>query len=138
MNIQEFFSPNYEFYLDNIVYTHKQKTSKNTAYTLNCNDSINAQYINDEKLKVTVTRSLKFSPDDLYSLSVSFVAVLQVLQENKQDLLEIKDLPQKLVEDGQFFLPDLVSRMSTLISNITASYGQPPVVTPPFLAPMSR
>ena len=58
--------------------------------------------------------------------------------ENKQDLLEIKDLPQKLVEDGQFFLPDLVSRMSTLISNITASYGQPPVVTPPFLAPMSR
>ena len=134
MNIQDFFSSTYEFYLDKVAYTHKTKSSDNTAYTLNCVDNISTRIVDDSKLEVTVSRILEFTPDDLYSLSVSFVVVLQIIDGKKKELLLIKDLSFELAKGGQFFLYDIVSRMSSLISNITASYGQPPVITPPVLA----
>ena len=134
MNMQDFFSPTYEYYLDKVNYAHKTKSSDNTAYTLNCADNISTRIVEDSKLQVTISRSLEFSPDDLYSLSVSFVVVLTILDGKKDELLSIKELSSELAKGGQFFLADIISRMSSLISNITASYGQPPVITPPVIA----
>lgn len=134
MNIQNYFSSTYEYYLDKIDYTHKAKSSDNTAYTLNCVDNISTQIVDDSKLQVTITRNLEFSPDDLYTLSVSFIVVLTILDGKKDDLLSIKDLSFELAKGGHFFLSDIMSRISALISNITASFGQPPVITPPIIA----
>ena len=134
MNMQSFFSPTYEYFLDKVDYTHKTKSSDNTAYTLNCADNISTHIVDDSKLRVTISRSLEFSPDDLYSLSVSFVVILTILDGKKDELLSIENLSFELAKGGQFFLADIISRMSSLVSNITASYGQPPVITPPVIA----
>lgn len=138
MNIRDFFSPTYEFYLDNIDYTHKTKSSTTTAYTLNCVDNLSAQMISDSTLQVKITRKLEFTPDDLYSLSVTFIVLLQIVDEKNEELASLENLSMELVKGGHFFLSDIMSRISALISDITASFGQPPVVTPPSLVIIER
>ena len=134
-NIKDYFEPDYEFYLDKVDYIHKQKTSNTDKYELNCSDSLETKEIADNKLQVTVTRSLVFEPDDLYSLSVSYVAVLKFDMSKKEELSSLTDnLSKDLINYGQFFLSNIMVRMSMLISEITGSYGQPPVITPPLIA----
>lgn len=136
-NLNEYFSNDYEFYLDNVEYIHKKKTHTTSEYVLNCLDRLETNEISDEQLEVKVTRSLAFAPDDLYSLNVTFVAVLSYNMDKKKELEELSsDLSNELINNGQFFLSNIMSRISLLISDITASYGQPPVISPPVIAPV--
>ena len=136
-NINEYFSNDYEFYLDKVEYIHKKKTHTTSEYVLNCLDKLETNEISDEQLEVKVTRSLAFSPDHLYNLNVTFVAVLSYNMDKKKELEELSsDLSKDLISNGQFFLSNIMSRISLLISDITASYGQPPVISPPVIAPV--
>lgn len=131
-NINDYFESDYEFYLDKVSYIHKQKTSSTDEYSLNCNDRLEAKEISDEKLQVSVSRSLVFDPDDLYSISVTFVAVLKYNMAKKDELKNLSDdLSRDLLAHGQFFMSNIMARISLLISEITSSYGQPGVITPP-------
>lgn len=122
--------------MDSINYTHKQKTSDTTKYSLNCSDKLETKEISENKLQVSITRSLVFDPDDLYTLSVTYVAVLKFKADRKEELKALSDnLSKDLLNYGQFFMSNIMARMSLLISEITSSYGQPPVVTPPTTAP---
>jgi len=134
-NLNEYFSNDYEFYLDNIEYVHKKKTHVTSEYVLHCLDRLETKEISDEQLEVKVTRSLAFDPDDLYNLNVTFVAILSYNMDRKKELKELSsDLSKDLISDGQFFLSNIMSRISLLISDITASYGQPPIISPPVIA----
>lgn len=136
-NLNEYFSNDYEFYLDNVEYIHKKKTHATSEYVLNCLDKLETKEISDEHLEVKVSRSLAFEPDDLYNLNVTFVAVLSYNMDKKKELKELSsDLSKDLISNGQFLLSDIMSRISLLISDITASYGQPPVISPPVIAPI--
>lgn len=136
-NINDYFENDYEFYLDKVDYTHKQKTSDTTEYSLNCYDKLETKELSENRLQVSVTRSLVFDPDDLYTLSVTYVVVLKFKSGKKDELKSLSnDLSKDLINYGQFFLSNIMARMSMLISEITASYGQPPVVTPPVMAPV--
>lgn len=134
-NINEYFENDYEFYLDKVDYTHKQKTSDTIEYSLNCYDKLETKELSENRLQVSVTRSLVFDPDDLYTLSVTYVVVLKFKSGKKDELKSLSnDLSKDLINYGQFFLSNIMARMSMLISEITGSYGQPPVITPPLIA----
>lgn len=134
-NINEYFESDYDFYLDKVSYIHKQKTTSTDEYKLNCNDRLEAKEISDDRLQVSVTRSLVFDPDDLYSISVTFVAVLKYKMDKKDELKSLSDdLSRDLLAYGQFFMSNIMARISLLISEITSSYGQPGVITPPAMS----
>lgn len=137
-NINDYFENDFEFYLDKIDYSHKQKTSDTNEYSLNCFDRLETEEITENKLKVSITRSLVFDPDDLYTLSITFVVILKFNMNKKDELKRLStDISKDLINNGQFFMSNIMARISLLISDITASYGQPPVITPPSMAPIN-
>lgn len=131
-NFSSYFLPQQEFFLDKIHYQHKEKLSTVENYALTCTDTITVKKIDNNRLAVFATRNLQFSPDDLFELSVTFCVVLTLAdpEKAKQDFDGV-DLAVEFSRNGQFALANIFTRLSSLIANITASYGQPPIMTPP-------
>lgn len=131
-NLSSYFLPEQEFYLDDVRYLHKEKKSVTANYTLTCQDKVVTKDLDNDRLLVSVTRSLHFDPDDLFELSVTFCVVLAYSDSNKakQDFEDI-DLASEFIKNGQFALANIMVRLSLLIANITSSFGQPAIMTPP-------
>lgn len=130
-DLNSYFSPNYEFYLNNVTYEYKQKKTSVKEYSLSCTDTLMAQVYGDNNLLLTIERNLQFEPDELYGLKVSFGVHLQFVKdvENKSAI----DWSKEFAQNGGFVLSNIMPRIAHLIAEITASYGQVPVVTPPSL-----
>lgn len=102
---------------------------------MNCIDNIDVD-INQDIVKLTVKRVLKFEPEEIFELSVSYGATLKIKKEKKQDYDWNKiDLAEEFRENGQFVLGNLMNRISLLIAEITSSFGQEPLILPPVISP---
>ncbi len=132
-HLEKMFEKEYEFYLESVKYTRKHKTEGITQYTLNCTDTLSTSNISKDGLQVSIKRSLQFDPDEIYSLSVVF-GVLLKFSDNYNSEIDKYDWSDELAHNGNFFLSNIMPRISHLIAEITASYGQIPVITPPSLA----
>jgi len=130
-NLNSYFSPNFEFYLNNVTYEYKQKKTSVKEYSLSCTDTLMAQVYGDNDLLLIINRNLQFDPDELYSLSVSFGVRLQFVKD--VDDKSAIDWAKEFSQNGGFVLSNIMPRIAHLIAEITASYGQVPVVTPPSL-----
>lgn len=137
-NLADYFIPEQEFYLDKVSYNRIDKTEEIKEYSLNCIENIETE-VNGDIVKLTVSRLLKFDPEEIFELSVSFGAILKLNEEKKNDYdwTEI-NLAEEFRENGQFVLVNLVSRISLLIAEITSSFGQSPIILPPEIAPTSN
>lgn len=132
-NLIEYFQPEQEFYLQNISYNRLEKNEQE-KHTLNCFDNIQVDKSENE-VRITVTRSLKFDPEELFSLNVSFGAVLKFVLERKNEYDWNKiNLAEEFKNNGEFVTGNLMSRISLLIAQITSSFGQQPIVLPPSVA----
>ena len=133
-NLVSYFLPEQEFYLDKISYNRIEKKSDAREYSLNCIDNIEVK-VRDEMVRVTVERALKFEPEAVFELSVSFGAILRFVEEKKGEY-DWKDinLAEEFRENGQFVLGNLLNRISLLIAEITSSFGQTPLVLAPGIA----
>ena len=137
-NLADYFVPEQEFYLDKVSYNRIDKTESIREYSLNCTDNIEAE-ANEDTVKLTVSRLLKFAPEEIFELSVSFGAILKFNGEKKDDYDWTKiNLAEEFRENGQFVLGNLVNRISLLIAEITSSFGQSPIILPPGIAPKSN
>lgn len=133
-NFASYFLPEQEFYLDKISYNRIEKKNGAGEYSLNCLDNIEVE-VGEDAVRVTVRRSLKFEPEAVFELSVSFGAILQFMQDKKGEYDWSKiDLAEEFRENGQFVLGNLLNRISLLIAEITASFGQMPFVLAPMIA----
>lgn len=133
-NLASYFLPEQEFYLDKISYNRIEKKNDAGEYSLNCLDNIEVE-VGEDAVRVTVRRSLKFEPEAVFELSVSFGAILQFMQDKKGEYDWSKiDLAEEFRENGQFVLGNLLNRISLLIAEITASFGQMPFVLAPMIA----
>lgn len=132
INFGKFFLPEHEYFLENISYQRIEGDITSGQLSLNISDHIEANWIAEDQLKFIFTRSLSFDEEKLYRLSVSFGAILTLNTGLKQEINygEI-DWAQELHDHGEAFLGNLVSRASLQIAEITASFGQTPIVTPP-------
>lgn len=134
-NLVDYFENEQEFYLDKVLYNRIDKKEHIKEYSLNCIDNIDVD-INQDIVKLTVKRVLKFEPEEIFELSVSYGATLKIKKEKKQDYDWNKiNLAEEFRENGQFVLGNLMNRISLLIAEITSSFGQEPLILPPVISP---
>lgn len=134
-NLAEYFLQEQEFYLQNISYNRINKYVNKEEYSLNCIDNIQVDVNDNEGVRITVTRSLHFEPEELFILSVSFGAILRFVEDRKSEYNwhEI-NLAEEFRNYGAFATNNLMSRISLLIAQITSSFGQLPLILPPSVA----
>ena len=67
-NLSEYFLEEQEYYLKEIEYKKiDENLDDGVECTLNCIDNINVEVIADKQTIVTVTRTLKFDPQNIFS-----------------------------------------------------------------------
>ena len=133
-NLIDYFEAEQEFYLDKILYNRIDKKEQANEYSLNCIDNIEAA-VNENIVKLTITRALKFDPEEIFELSLSYGAILKIKKERKEEYDWDKiNLAEEFRENGEFVLGNLMSRISLLIAEITSSFGQIPLILPPAIA----
>lgn len=134
-NLSEYFLPEHEFYLQNISYNRIENTVDVDEHSLNCFDSIKADVEGSEGVRITVTRTLKFEPDELFDLSIAFGAVLK-FEPKKRDEYNWNEInvAEEFRKNGEFVTSNLMGRISLLTAQITSSFGQTPLVLSPNVA----
>lgn len=128
-NIQNYFIEQYQFSLKEVSYNRLEIEPVNA--TLSISDEINTD-IKNNVLLITLTRTIFFEPESAFNLKVTFDAVLGIKEEMIETVNKI-DWKKEFVEINNPYMVNIMTRVSALIANITSSYGQPPVVTPPGL-----
>lgn len=134
-NLSEYFLPEHEFYLHKIVYDRLDNVTPEETVPLNCADNISVEVNNNGGVKIIVTRSLYFEPEEVFRLSVAFGADLKFEPQrvNEYNWNEI-NLAEEFRDNGDFVTVNLMSRISLLIAQITSSFGQQPLFLPPIVA----
>ena len=134
-NLSEYFLPEQEFYLHRIVYDRIDNVSPKEEYSLNCADSIHVEVNEKNEVKVIVTRTLTFDPEEMFRLIVAFGADLKLdLQRIGEYNWKELNLAEEFRDNGNFVTANLMSRITLLIAQITSSFGQTPVIVPPEVA----
>ena len=134
-NLAEYFEEIQEFYLDKVTYNRIETKNRLQSYRVNCTDRIDVD-LQEQQVKITVERTLALEPREMFDLSVSYGAVLKFKEDKKDEHdWENINLAGEFQKNGEFVLGNLMSRMSLLIAEITASFGQTPIILPPGIAP---
>lgn len=131
-NFSEYFLPEQEFYLHKVMYDRIDNISSKDEFVLNCADNINVEVSEKDEVRVIVTRTLSFEPEEMFRLVVAFGANLKFdpRKINEYDWHEI-NMAEEFRDNGNFVTENLMSRISLLIAQITSSFGQTPLVLPP-------
>lgn len=131
-NLSEYFLPEQEFYLHKLVYNRIENSTLKMEYSLQCTDNINVEYNDKTGIRIIVTRSLSFEPEEIFRLSVAFGANLKFNPEKEKEYnwSEI-NLAEEFKNNGDFVTANLMSRITLLIAQITSSFGQQPLILPP-------
>ena len=132
INFKEFFEDNYQLYLKDIDYKALSIDPIVEKIDVKIKDDLCFFDNKDKKtLEFEVKRTVDFYPDALYKLSIEFGAKLKV--KNEAPILDSIDWKKEFKENEICInmINGLIARISVLISQITSSYGQVPLVTPP-------
>ena len=130
-NLASYFEPTHEFYLNSISYERNKEGILQDVKDLVCVENVGVT-LKDDTLTVILQRTLKFNPSNIIELTVSFGADLIFLKSKKGEVdWEKLNLAEEFRDNGDFVLANLAARISLLIGEITASFGQVPLMTPP-------
>ena len=132
-NFSGYFENKHDIFLEDISYS-RLETNITTDCSLNCTDNINAQLIENQGIKLVVTRALEFEPESILSMKVAFGAKLY-FKEDKMKAFDWSqlNLAEEFRENGDFVINELMSRITLMIAQITASFGQVPLILPPLI-----
>lgn len=135
-DFEKYFSLNQDLLLKQIAYNSIEIHDSPETAKLICKDDLEILNRDEEKINLIFTRKLKFDPNCLYEIIVSFAFSLVFNQNNKSELDWGKiDLIEELKKDNNVVLGNIISRASLLISEITSCSGYIPVITPPSFMP---
>lgn len=130
LDFNRYFLPDRKIFLDNVQYETLQLPDPGGGRKLNCKDTILAQR-SDKWVKINFNRTLTFTPEGVFRLSVTFGALLPFNLRTKDEIdWKEVDLAGAFREHCNPLLTTLMSRTSLLIAQITSSAGQTPLVTP--------
>ena len=128
-NIETTFKNQHQLFLEKVNYELKPiDTSTEKERQIACSDTIIAQNIDSQNVKLSFCRELN-ATDNSVNIKVQFGMIFELADGIILD--KTKDLANEFI--GTSALSGLVMRASLLISQITSSFGQPPVITPPTL-----
>ena len=133
MNFIETFNENYSYFLKEIHYRVITVGNIQDKIDIMIGDCLTFNMLDDSHLEIIVGRNVKFEPNVVYELSISFGAVLE-LKENSRLAID-SDWKNDFIKspEGNTIIQGLLSRVSLQIAQITSSYGLNPIVTPPNL-----
>lgn len=132
MKYDDVFQHEYQYTLESISFQQQDGETKPCTVNLEAADSVEINRRNSNGIRFVVKRSIRFSPNILFSMSICFSATLQMRPSADRDLPDA-ELINLVCEDKASFLPNLLSRIALLCAEITSIYGQQPLVFPPTL-----
>ena len=132
MDINQYIEPRQQTFLSNVEYRLLELVASGSKNVINVADNLEARFLDPKHIKLTLTRKLTFNPAGLFERSVSFGTIL-TLREDSYYLVDWKtyDVAEEIVRNSKNLINPLAARISLLIAEITSSYGQNPIVTPP-------
>ena len=133
MNFAELFNENYSYFLKEIGYQVITVGNIQDKVDIIIKDNTTFEMLDKTHLQVVVERNVRFEPNIVYELKVSFGAILEL--KNTSEIEGDIDWNQefKKSNEGTAVIQGLLTRISLQISQITSSYGLNPIVTPPNL-----
>ena len=129
-NFNTYFLKDRRIFLENISY-ETVKTDKATAQRrLGCRDTVVAQLLGPQGVKIIFNRRLNFEPEALFTLSVSFGVFMRfdparAGEVNWQEVNIVKEFTR----DCPALLSELNARTTLLVAQITSASGGAPIVT---------
>lgn len=127
------FTDKVEFFLKEIQYNKIENRDEAGVVEceLDCMDDMEVQII-DNKVQLTITRLIRFKPESIFSMKISFSALLTIHSEmvNKYNWDSI-NLLEEFKDNGGYVLDDLMNRISLQIAQITSAAGQMPLIISP-------
>ena len=123
-NLSEYFKPELEIFLDTVSYKRIENLNNKCEQELSllCQDNLKVM-TNEDGVRIIVTRTLMFEPEELFALNVSFGADLKFNERKAEHEWTKINLAEEFGENGDFVTAQLMSRISLLIGQITASFG---------------
>ncbi len=132
MDINQYILPQQQTFLESVNYQVLQLVAGGSRNVLTIMDVLSANVINDKQIKVVFGRQLAFQPVGLFDLSVSFGAILTFKEgAYEKENWSSYDLSKEIIDNSPNIINNLAARTSLVISEITSSFGQNPIITPP-------
>lgn len=128
----EYFTGSFSIALENVVYNKLDEIEVEVSLRIDDVLEIKENKTNVENITAIITRSFSFEPKSLVEVSVSFEVVLELNDKYKNsDKLDLSLIRKELISEDSVIMSIVMSRISLLISQLTSSYGERPIVTPP-------
>lgn len=134
IDFSKYFEANSKYYLNKLTFDHscfsmEEQTQK---VTLSIVDQVRTEYVKNKGIIIEFSRELSNNDNPPPMIQVSFCTELTFKEGVEQEVeWESVPLAKEIAESSEYYISNLVSRASLLIAEITASYGQIPIVTPP-------
>ena len=128
----EYFTGSFSIALENVVYNKLDEIEGEVSLRIDDVLEIKENKTNVQNITAIITRSFSFEPKSLVEVSVSFEVVLELNDKYKNsDKLDLSLIRKELISEDSVIMSIVMSRISLLISQLTYSYGERPIVTPP-------
>ena len=128
----EYFTGSFSIALENVVYNKLDEIEGEVSLRIDDVLEIKENKTNVQNITAIITRSFSFEPKSLVEVSVSFEVVLELNDKYKNsDKLDLSLIRKELISEDSVIMSIVMSRISLLISQLTSSYGERPIVTPP-------
>lgn len=131
LNLEQTFKPSYSYYLEKVIYQRIPDFPYTEETAIKINDELNIAIKDKGVVTVLFSRSVYFSPDCMFNIKIVYGADLTFVCLADSEKYSIEEIKESLLENNNPYLGGLIARTSLLLAQITASYGQSPLVTPP-------
>lgn len=129
--IEKYFSGGCSISLENVTYNKLDEIDDEVSLSVKDNLEIKEDH-SSNNIELLISRHLTFEPKSLVDINVSFGVVMELDSKFKGDTqLDHELLKKELLNNDNVIMPIIMSRISLLISQLTSSYGERPIITPP-------
>lgn len=117
--------------LDSVDYKFICDPKGNANLSIVATDSTNIDECDFEHIVIRLLRTVKFSPSDFYSIGVTVVLNYSLNEKTKENFETKKELLKYAKEHVNVLInkTPVCSSISAIISEVTSSFGQVPIIT---------
>lgn len=118
--------------LEKVGYNKLDEIESDVSLRINDCIAIKENKYDWDKIEFIISRNLSFEPRSLVEIDVSFGVILELNEKYKgSKQLDYKSIISDMISEDCVITSIIMSRISLLISQLTSSYGERPIVTPP-------
>ena len=127
--LNKYLKEEYQFALKQVVFQTVDECDEAEQFEINVSDDISVEVV-DKDIIVDYWRNVYFYPNGIFEIKVNFGLKMSFKDEAK---LEDDDInwAEELVSQENPYMRNVITRTSNIISNLTSSFGQQPLITPP-------